>query len=96
MSDARIKIGNIIKFRKDIKIFACEAMRKLLYEVVDIEKINCGGCQKRCYNENAQSRIWLSRDSRSEVWRACSFQLTQATDREVFLYHVIGLRERLE
>lgn len=103
MFNAGIKVGSIVKVKKEhIKTIhnlwtPNDKWTRRLYEVSDITSHSCSStCQviHLCKQQSKCSRLKFN----TEEFRlnGCSNLMTLATDREAFLYHVAGLRERLE
>ena len=97
MSDAGIKIGDIVKLNKIGKMANNKKVENKLFEVESIlGNVSCGDYKvrqcsiKECNFQKGQGIYFTDGNSR------CSEVLELATDREAFLYHVAGLRERLE
>ena len=96
----RFKVGQIVKLSKfyNAEGERADRFRKMLYEI-----LKAGGCvacetnPEYCSaSDDCRGNIGVTLILTEPYGAICSKSVEAATDRETFLYHVAGLRERIE
>lgn len=94
----KFKRGDVVKLNETGKMADNKEIENKLFEIESIvdevqcyhrKEKRCRGVTK-CNIQEGQGVFFTDYNSR------CSEVLEFATDREAFLYHVVGLRERIE